>query len=109
MRESIPESSITITVNLSGTLTIARSDMERLLRSHASVAVPSPAGAIANREDERLAFTMQETAKILGISYISVHRLLKRGLLKRSLALRRIVIPKREIERFLQDTMGVEV
>jgi hypothetical protein len=34
----------------------------------------------------RLAYTMQETADILGVSYITVHRLLKRGLLKSSTA-----------------------
>ena len=28
----------------------------------------------------RLAYTMEETAKILGVSYITIHRLLKRGL-----------------------------
>ncbi len=28
----------------------------------------------------RLAYTMEETAEILGVSYITVHRLLKRGL-----------------------------
>lgn len=49
----------------------------------------------------RLAFTMDETAKMLGISYISVHRLLKRGLLKSSKALRHKLIPAAEIQRFL--------
>ena len=49
----------------------------------------------------RLAYTMREAAAILGISYISVHRLLKRGLLRSSTALRHKVIPATEIERFL--------
>ncbi len=53
----------------------------------------------------RLAYTMQETADILGISYISVHRLLKRGLLKSSTALRHKLIPASEIERFLESTI----
>ena len=53
----------------------------------------------------RLAFTMRETAEILGVSYITVHRLLKRGLLKSSFALRNKLIPASEIERFLKDTL----
>lgn len=52
----------------------------------------------------RLAYTMRETANMLGISYISVHRLLQRGLLKSSTALRHKVISIKEIQRFLEDT-----
>ena len=52
----------------------------------------------------RLAFTMRETAGILGVSYITVHRLLKRGKLRASDALRNKVIPKTEIERFLKES-----
>jgi predicted site-specific integrase-resolvase len=50
---------------------------------------------------DRLAYSMAETAEALGISYISVHRLVKRGLLRSSSALRTKVIPRTEIERFL--------
>jgi excisionase family DNA binding protein len=53
----------------------------------------------------RQAYTMQETADILGVSYITVHRLLKRGLLKSSSALRHKLIPASEIERFLKATL----
>ena len=53
----------------------------------------------------RLAYTMQETADILGVSCITVHRLLKRGLLKCSTAVRHKLIPASEIERFLKDTL----
>jgi len=53
----------------------------------------------------RLAYTMEETAKILGVSYITVHRLLKRGLLRSSTALRHKLIPYSEIQRFLRETM----
>lgn len=52
----------------------------------------------------RLAYTMQETAKILGVSYITVHRLIKRGLLRSSTALRHKLISLTEIERFLKAT-----
>ena len=44
---------------------------------------------------------MRETSAMLGLSYISVHRLLKRGLLKSSSALRHKLISRQEIERFL--------
>jgi excisionase family DNA binding protein len=52
----------------------------------------------------RLAFTMAETAEILGVSYITVHRLLKRGKLRASDAIRNKVIPRTEIERFLSES-----
>jgi excisionase family DNA binding protein len=61
--------------------------------------------ATANNPLPRLAYTMQETADILGVSYITVHRLLKRGLLKSSTALRHKLIPASEIERFLKSTL----
>jgi excisionase family DNA binding protein len=55
----------------------------------------------------RLAFTMKETAAMLGVSYITVHRLLKRGLLRSSLALRHKLIPLTEIQRFLRESVSV--
>jgi excisionase family DNA binding protein len=54
----------------------------------------------------RLAYTMRETAIILGVSYITVHRLLKRGKLRASDAIRSKVIPRSEIERFLRDSIS---
>jgi excisionase family DNA binding protein len=53
----------------------------------------------------RLAYTMKETAKILGVSYITIHRLLKRGKLRASDAIRNKVIPLTEIERFLRESI----
>jgi excisionase family DNA binding protein len=47
---------------------------------------------------------MRETAEILGVFYITVYRLLKRGKLRASDALRNKVIPKQEIHRFLRDS-----
>ncbi len=52
----------------------------------------------------RLAYSMRETAEILGVNYITVHRLLKRGLLRSSSALRTKLIPATEIQRFLAAT-----
>ena len=54
----------------------------------------------------KLAYTMHETAQALGVSYITVHRLLKRGILRSSSALRHKVIPLTEIERFLKSTLS---
>jgi hypothetical protein len=54
---------------------------------------------------ERLGFTLRESAGILGISYPSAWRLWKRGLLKSSKALRKKIIPRTELERFLRETL----
>jgi len=56
---------------------------------------------------DKLAHSVAETATILGISTRSVHRLIERGLLRRSKALRKILIPHSEIEKFLRDTTEV--
>lgn len=53
----------------------------------------------------RLAYTMRETAKILGVSYITVHRLLKRGKLRASDDVRCKIIPHTEIERWLRESV----
>ena len=53
---------------------------------------------------QRDAFTMRETSQKLGISYITMHRLVKRGLIKPSTALRIKLFSQREIDRFLRDT-----
>lgn len=53
----------------------------------------------------RMAYSMRETAAILGVCYQTVHRLLKRGLLRSSTALGHKLIPAAEIERFLQATL----
>jgi hypothetical protein len=53
----------------------------------------------------RLAYSMRETAALLGINYQSVYRLHKRGLLRSSSALRTKLFAVVEIQRFLADTM----
>ena len=59
---------------------------------------PPPAG-----EDGRLAYSVQETARMLGVCDKSIRRLILRGLIRPSRALRHILIPKDELERFLRD------
>ena len=52
----------------------------------------------------RLAFSVRETAEMLGISEKTVRRLIDRGLLRPSRALRHLLISKKEIEHFLEKT-----
>lgn len=57
---------------------------------------------------QRLAFTIKETAEILGVSTPTVYRLISRQLLKSSKALRHKLIPRSEIERFLRETTALQ-
>lgn len=52
----------------------------------------------------RLAFSVRETAEILGVSEKTVRRLISRGLLRPSRALRHLLLSRKEIERFLENT-----
>jgi excisionase family DNA binding protein len=66
-----------------------------------------PASRVTNRfedRDFRLAFGVRETAEILGVSEKTIRRLIQRKLLRSSVALRHKLIPKKEIERFLDET-----
>jgi DNA-directed RNA polymerase specialized sigma24 family protein len=56
------------------------------------------------QQERKLAYSLKETARLLGISYNSVYRLMQRGLLKSSSALRTKLISEKEILRFLSDT-----
>ena len=64
----------------------------------------SLAGAQFPPRPERMAFSVQETAGLLGVSEKTVRRLVARRLLCPSRALRHLLIARREIERFLQET-----
>ena len=57
-----------------------------------------------NKKEIRLALTRQEAAKALGVTPLSVDRLVARGLLRPCRALRRPLFPISEIERFLKET-----
>ncbi len=100
-----------ITIQFNGQISFSRQNLKMLLtelNSERRPIIPSLPAIInlpENSENKRLAYTMRETAEILGVSYITVHRLVKRGLLKNSKALRNIIIPVSEIERFLKDTL----
>jgi hypothetical protein len=103
---------VTGNFTMTGTLTIAYSELESFI-ARARGTAPSATPVVVAHEplavqDEgglpRMAFTMKETAEILGVSYITVHRLIQRGLLRSSKALRCKIVSKKEIERFLNDT-----
>lgn len=53
----------------------------------------------------RLAFSVKEAAEILGVSEKTIRRLINRRLLRASRALRHLLIPRKEIERFLEETI----
>lgn len=51
---------------------------------------------------QKLAFSIPETSKIIGVSDVTVRRLLRRGKLRALSSLRHKIIPMAEIERFLR-------
>lgn len=53
----------------------------------------------------RLAYSIDETAQMLGVCTKTVRRLISRRLLRPSRALRHLLIPRTEIERFLKETL----
>ena len=107
------ESRQTLNVTFTGTLRIAHDELEQFL-SRIPMSVPpaeKPRTPDMLKDDgrlPRLAFSVAETAQILGVSDISVYRLIQLGLLRSSLALRRKMISKTEIERFLKETASEE-
>jgi predicted site-specific integrase-resolvase len=60
----------------------------------------------SNLPPNRLALTQKEAAEALGISQVTLWRLVKRGLIRPSLALRTPLYPISELERFLRETTG---
>jgi len=53
----------------------------------------------------KLAYSPAEAAEVLGVCQDTVYRLLRRGKLRASNALRHKLIPRTEIERFLESTL----
>lgn len=54
-------------------------------------------------QTERLAYSLHESAEMLGVDYFSVYRLVQRGKLKACRALRgKFLIPRTELMRFLK-------
>lgn len=54
-------------------------------------------------ESERLAYSIQESADLLGVNYFSVYRLIQRGKLRACRALRgKLLVPRSELLRLLK-------
>lgn len=54
-------------------------------------------------EQERLAYSVQEAADLLGVDYFSVYRLIQRGKLRACRALRgKLLVPRSELMRLLK-------
>ena len=55
-------------------------------------------------EQERLAYSVQEAADLLGVDYFSVYRLIQRGKLRACRALRgKLLVPRTELLRLLKN------
>lgn len=55
-------------------------------------------------QPERLAYSLQEAAEMLGVDYFSIYRLVHRGKLRACRALRgKFLIPRRELLRLLNE------
>lgn len=62
----------------------------------------SPSAAAA--ETERLAYSIQESADLLGVDYFSVYCLIQRGKLRACRALRgKLLVPRTELLRLLKN------
>jgi excisionase family DNA binding protein len=65
-----------------------------------TTASPSPA---ISPETERLAYSIQESADLLGVDYFSFYRLIQRGKLRACRALRgKLLVPRTELLRLLK-------
>jgi excisionase family DNA binding protein len=57
---------------------------------------------VSAAEPERLAYSIQEAADLLGVDYFSVYRLIQRGKLRACRALRgKLLVPRSELLRLL--------
>ena len=66
-----------------------------------TIAAPPPS-ATNIPERERLAYSIQESADLLGVDYFSVYRLIQRGKLRACRALRgKLLVPRTELLRLL--------
>ena len=68
-----------------------------------SPAMDTPKHAEPPMQTERLAYSVQEAAHLLGVNYFSVYRLVQRGKLKACRALRgKLLVPRSELLKLLK-------
>ena len=66
-----------------------------------------PAAPAAQTAPERLAYSVQEAADLLGVHYFSIYRLIQRGKLKTCRALRgKLLVPRTELIKLLQTDLS---
>ena len=64
--------------------------------------IPKNEESPATQPTERLAYSIQEAADMLGVNYFSVYRLIQRGKLKTCRALRgKLLVPRTELLKLL--------
>lgn len=68
----------------------------------------SPASSLQSEpipeEKERLSYSVQESADLLGVDYFSVYRLIQRGKIRACRALRgKLLVPRSELLRLLKN------
>jgi excisionase family DNA binding protein len=69
--------------------------------AHSPKDFPKPAEQ--STQPERLAYSVQEAAHMLGVNYFSVYRLVQRGKLKACRALRgKLLVPRSELLKLLR-------
>lgn len=62
-----------------------------------------PQSEVTDPERERLAYSIKESAALLGVDYFSVYRLIQRGKLRACRALRgKLLVPRTELLRLLK-------
>ena len=93
---------ITLNLTLTGQITIDSQTLEHFFSTHPTQAPAQP--PLPQTAQTKLAYSTKETAELLSVTDKTVYRLIERGLLKSSSALRHKRIPKAEIERFLKET-----
>jgi excisionase family DNA binding protein len=65
--------------------------------------IPTPETPPVTASSERLAYSVQEAADMLGVNYFSIYRLIQRGKLKVCRALRgKLLVPRTELLRLLK-------
>jgi excisionase family DNA binding protein len=63
-----------------------------------------PQSEAGNIDTERLAYSIKESAALLGVDYFSVYRLIQRGKLRACRALRgKLLVPRSELLRLLKN------
>ena len=74
-----------------------------VIPSLANDKIPKAEEQLAITSPERLAYSVEESAALLGVNYFSVYRLIQRGKLRACRALRgKLLVPRSELLRLLK-------